>query len=54
MQAGRYAAGYPAETKTSNVQRWWRKDVWCGGVAAFYVGLLLDGISKTGTLPNMG
>ena len=24
MQAGRYAAGYPAETKTSNVQRWWR------------------------------
>ena len=26
MQAGRYAAGYPAETKTSNVQRWWRKD----------------------------
>ena len=24
------------------------------GVAAFYVGLLLDGISKTGTLPNMG
>ena len=30
-------------------QRWWS-----GGVAAFYVGLLLDGISKTGTLPNMG
>ena len=28
--------------------------MWCGGVAAFYVGLLLDGISKTGTLPNMG
>ena len=27
---------------------------WQGGVAAFYVGLLLDGISKTGTLPNMG
>ena len=49
MQAGRYAAGYPAETKTSNVQRWWR-----GGVAAFYADLLLDGISKTGILPNVG
>ena len=58
MQAGRYAAGYPAEIKTSNVQRWWREGGvrrgLHGGVAAFYVGLLLDVISKIGAVPNTG
>ena len=49
MQAGRYAAGYLAEIKTTNVQRCWH-----GCVAAFYADLLLDVISKIGAVSNMG